>query len=96
MVRYVVVGGGVAGVCCIEELCRLCPHDTVTLVSPDKTLKVTLRPSADIRQGTSCYIIAYERIETQHFGLQGVSTVARITRTIEELKGRPSLNRWLY
>lgn len=39
--RYVVVGGGVAGVCCAEELCRLCPEASVTLVSADRVLKVT-------------------------------------------------------
>lgn len=38
--KYVVVGGGVAGVCCAEELCRLCPNDSVTLVSADTVLKV--------------------------------------------------------
>lgn len=41
MVRYVVLGGGVAGFCCIEELCRRRPEDSVTLISPSKTLKVT-------------------------------------------------------
>lgn len=41
MVRYVVVGGGVAGVCCAEELCQLCSEDSVTLVSLDRVLKVT-------------------------------------------------------
>ena len=38
--RRVVVGGGVAGVCCAEELCRLCPQDSVVLVSADRVLKV--------------------------------------------------------
>jgi len=38
--RYVVVGGGVAGVCCAEELCRLCPQDSVALVSAGTVLKV--------------------------------------------------------
>lgn len=37
--RFVVVGGGVAGVCCAEELCRLCPDAAVTLVSADRVLK---------------------------------------------------------
>ena len=40
MVNYVVIGGGVAGVCCAEELCRTCPNDYVTLVSLDRILKV--------------------------------------------------------
>ena len=38
--RYVVMGGGVAGVCCAEELCKLCHDDEVVLVSSYKTLKV--------------------------------------------------------
>ena len=41
--RHVVIGGGVAGVSCAEELCRLVPQDTVTLVAADKVLKVVRR-----------------------------------------------------
>lgn len=40
MVNYVIIGGGVAGVCCAEELCRICPEDSVTLVAVDRILKV--------------------------------------------------------
>ena len=35
----VVVGAGVAGVCCAEELARLRPSDRVTLVAADDALK---------------------------------------------------------
>ena len=38
--KYVVVGGGVAGVCCAEELCRANPLESVTIVSYSTTLKV--------------------------------------------------------
>ena len=38
--KYVVVGGGIAGVCCAEELCRLAPDDQITLLSSDTVLKV--------------------------------------------------------
>ena len=38
--KYVVVGGGIAGVCCAEELCRLAPDDRITLLSSDTVLKV--------------------------------------------------------
>ena len=38
--RYVVVGGGVAGVCCAEQLCRLRPDAHVVLVSASEVLKV--------------------------------------------------------
>ncbi|KAH7623760.1 putative Pyridine nucleotide-disulfide oxidoreductase domain-containing protein 1 [Nannochloris sp. 'desiccata'] len=55
MVNYVIIGGGIAGVCCAEELCRTCPNDSVTLVAATRILK-------------------------------GVSTVAQITKTIEELQ----------
>lgn len=38
--RYLVLGGGIAGVCCVEELCKLCLQDSVTLVSSGTALKV--------------------------------------------------------
>lgn len=38
--RHVVIGGGIAGVCCAEELCRLAPSDEVVLVSASPVLKV--------------------------------------------------------
>jgi hypothetical protein len=43
MVRHVVIGGGIAGVCCVEELCRLRPADAVTLISSSTVLKVCVR-----------------------------------------------------
>eukprot|EP00240_Pyramimonas_obovata_P009398 CAMPEP_0118946182 /NCGR_PEP_ID=MMETSP1169-20130426/43751_1 /TAXON_ID=36882 /ORGANISM="Pyramimonas obovata, Strain CCMP722" /LENGTH=90 /DNA_ID=CAMNT_0006892089 /DNA_START=74 /DNA_END=343 /DNA_ORIENTATION=+ len=39
MVHYIVVGGGVAGVCCVEELCRSCPNDLITLVTATDYIK---------------------------------------------------------
>ena len=39
--RYLVLGGGIAGVCCAEELSRLSKSsDSVILVSSDNILKV--------------------------------------------------------
>jgi NADH dehydrogenase FAD-containing subunit len=38
--RHVVIGGGIAGVCCVEELCRLAPDDEVVLISSSTVLKV--------------------------------------------------------
>ena len=38
--RYLVLGGGIAGVCCVEELCKLCPQDSVDLLSTGNALKV--------------------------------------------------------
>lgn len=42
--QHVVVGGGVAGVCCAEELCRLLSPDeaTVVLVAATDVVKVTV------------------------------------------------------
>lgn len=40
--KYVVIGGGIAGTCCTEELCRVVrPDDTVLLISAAPVLKVT-------------------------------------------------------
>jgi NADPH-dependent 2,4-dienoyl-CoA reductase/sulfur reductase-like enzyme len=38
--RHVIIGGGIAGVCCVEELCRLAPSDEVVLISSSTVLKV--------------------------------------------------------
>jgi hypothetical protein len=43
--RHVVIGGGIGGVCCVEELCRLVPQDVVTLVTASPALKVSARPA---------------------------------------------------
>ena len=38
--RYLVVGGGVAGVACFLELCRLCPsHSEITLLTASPAVK---------------------------------------------------------
>lgn len=40
MKHFVVVGGGVAGVACVEELCRVCePEARVTLISASLIVK---------------------------------------------------------
>jgi NADH dehydrogenase FAD-containing subunit len=41
--ELVVLGGGVAGVCCAQELCRICPDAHVTLISADAVIKVRLQ-----------------------------------------------------
>lgn len=39
--RYLVIGGGIAGVCCVEEVCRLSNvSDSVTLISAGRVFKV--------------------------------------------------------
>jgi hypothetical protein len=48
--RHVIIGGGIAGVCCVEELCRIAPEDTVVLISASTVLKVrSARPAANPR-----------------------------------------------
>ena len=37
--QFVVVGGGIAGVSCAEELAKLCPTVTITLLSASSLLK---------------------------------------------------------
>ena len=37
--KFVVIGGGIAGVCCAEELCQLCPEDMVTLITASDVVK---------------------------------------------------------
>jgi hypothetical protein len=102
MVRHVVLGGGVAGVCCVEELCRLCPNDTVTLVSVSSTLKVRCAQPASVAipawrtlyKKKNCpdhcmpmLFIFFAPFLTSHLPInQGVSTIAKLTKTIEELK----------
>ena len=41
MPGFVVVGGGIAAVQCVEELARLCPNDAVTLVSATNRIKAS-------------------------------------------------------
>ncbi len=36
---FVVIGGGIAGVCCCQELCRLNPQTQILLVSTTDCLK---------------------------------------------------------
>lgn len=41
--RYAVIGGGVAGVCCVEELCQsVQPADEALFVSASTVLKVSV------------------------------------------------------
>ena len=44
--KYVVIGGGIAGVCCAEELCRLNAAESITLISADSVLKVQMTSPA--------------------------------------------------
>ncbi len=50
--KYVVIGGGIAGTCCTEELCRLVkPDDHVVLISAAPVLKVGADTAKQARLG---------------------------------------------
>lgn len=91
--RFVVVGGGIAGICCTEELCRLAakPTDEVVLVSASSTLKVC-------NDFSMCGAKQHQKLRAEKvhaIATQGVDQVVKITRNIEEFKGMPFLCRRL-
>ena len=51
-VHRVVVGAGVAGTCCAEELCRLRPDDRVTLLTAADVVKVRVRALVSLREAS--------------------------------------------
>ena len=81
--RYVVMGGGVAGVCCAEELCKLCHDDEVVLVSSYKTLKVN---------GMICALGRCRLLPAgSHFTcalVQGVGNVVKYTDNLENFESK--------
>ena len=82
--RYVVLGGGIAGVCCAEELCKLCHNDEVVLVSSYKTLKV----SGEALSALGCYWLL---LTGSHFSgalVQGVGNVVRYTDNLENFESK--------
>lgn len=52
--RFLILGGGIAAVQCVEELARLCPLDLITLVSPTSHLKVDYTEDLKKRSGWKC------------------------------------------
>ena len=61
--HFVVIGGGIAGVCCAEELCRLAPSDHIILVSADRTLKVWAHMADYVLQTQlTCVLLKVERM----------------------------------
>ncbi len=65
--RLVVVGGGIAGVCCAEELCKLCADDPVLLVSASSTIKVDL-------VAAGCVSVSGSLLEIKRFNCRGSTT----------------------
>jgi glycine/D-amino acid oxidase-like deaminating enzyme len=92
MKQYVVVGGGVAGVCCAEELCRLLSPDeaTVVLVAATDVVKVT--PARHTRAqppsvASRVHRKPSERATALAMPTQGVENVVRVTDHIEQFDG---------
>ena len=90
--KFVIIGGGVAGVCCAEELCRLCPADEVVLVSADRTLKASwLHGDAGMRFGYCMHAmfvtLVVNMLWCAPLSWQGATVVCRLTQTIEEIQG---------
>lgn len=109
--KHVVIGGGIAGVCCVDELCRLRPDDSVTLISSSTVLKVhsstiTAQHSVSLVQHrlhscqpvTCCALKLHSQAASHASCLmlltiplpltvcaQGIDSVIRITKTIEEV-----------
>lgn len=80
--RYMVLGGGIAGVCCVEELCKLCPQDSVLLVSNGNALKV-------ITAWTAGPVPCPHKCNYTLTHMQGVGKVVRFTDKIEDFESKP-------
>lgn len=94
--KYVVVGGGISGVCCVEELAQHCPDAQITLVSASDTLKVMFNSMRvlmkSLKYHTACAcrfsMAAFHsrRSFPQLLHSQGVRNVVQLTKNIEELE----------
>ena len=72
--RYVVVGGGISGVSCAQEIARLKPQSRVTILSEAETV-------AEVRQEVLCYI---DYVFTKFKGFQAGS-IFRVTDHLDEI-----------
>ena len=83
--RYVVIGGGIAGVCCTEELCRLSKSSyRVTLIAAGRVLKV----GSGSVMGMNVRIASWPALLDLVLRVQGISNVVRITQNIESFEGK--------
>ncbi|KNE68719.1 hypothetical protein AMAG_13360 [Allomyces macrogynus ATCC 38327] len=88
MVKYVVLGGGVAGVTCAEELSRLVgADDEVFLISQSRILKIVTNVQAFSKTTETFDLVPTDleqyRIQSRFHVLQG--TVARIDRVAQHV-----------
>ena len=71
--RYVIVGGGIAGVSCAEMLSTLCPNERVLLISASPTVKAVTNIS-NLTKLISTFDIdeqSGEQLEARHRGVSG-------------------------
>ena len=71
--RYVIVGGGIAGVSCAEMLSTLCPNERVLLISASPTVKAVTNIS-NLTKLISTFDIdeqSAEQLEARHHGVSG-------------------------
>ena len=71
--KYIIIGGGIAGVSCAEMLSTICPNEHILLISASPMVKAVtnishltkLVTTFDIKEQTG------EEFETKHTGTQG-------------------------
>lgn len=80
--RYVVVGGGVSGVCCAQELRRVCrsPDDVVTIVTATNTVKKVKTVTQYTRNIEE---IEVEDLSTEELKQQGIEFVQGTTARLD-------------
>ena len=71
--KYVIVGGGIAGVSCAEMLAINCPNEPILLISASPTIKAVTNISHLTKLITTFNIEeeSGEALESKHRGIQG-------------------------
>ena len=83
--KYIIVGGGIAGVSCVEMLSTLCPNDRVLLISASPTVKAVTNIS-NLTKLISTFDIdeqSGEQLEARHRGVSGNYTC--ITKVLDQV-----------
>ena len=94
MTRYLVVGGGVAGVSCAEELCRANPAASITLLSSCTSFRGVTNyvKLTDVLETFDVEDIAHSTLQSKHPNLSCfigiVSALDRLTKTVVLSDGR--------
>ena len=71
--KYVIVGGGIAGVSCAEMLSTLCPNERILLISASPMVKAVTNIS-NLTKLISTFDIeeqSGEQLEAKHHGVSG-------------------------